>query len=344
MSESFLHELFQKCNIVHLQGGSCGICMQDYDTLSRETGTIEVAVCLPCNHIVGSACIATWLKDNNTCPFCRREFFPAQSRPHLEQGIIHDEEINDQGDQRSIREIVDDFCTHLELDMEISMISRFLVQELIASRLLDEGHTEWCVIAVSIYMASHITGRPRSPGEISEVADLEADHIRETYDIIYPERNNLTDARLLALLEDMFDQTGPLSWPARGHEVTDEEIENWQALAMLKERCEEGCHELGLVAAVGDFATRVATKLFTGGLMARLSFREMTAASIFMASHMTHHPVSLGRVAGAICMSGTRVRDAYGVAYDHQQMLGTQPWIESPPESIVSLLRRLPSP
>ena len=66
----------------------CVICREPYGTLNTETGIIEAEIRLSCGHTVGSACIVTWLRDNNTCPHCRKEFFPRQPRPYLEHGIM----------------------------------------------------------------------------------------------------------------------------------------------------------------------------------------------------------------------------------------------------------------
>ena len=346
MSEAFLYELFQKSNIVCLQGEQCGICLEEYNTPSRETGTSEAAIRLPCSHIIGSVCIATWLKDTNTCPICRREFFQAQPRPYLEHGVFDGQENDDEGDQQDISDIVEGFCDQLGLDSRVSLISKYLVQNLTESRFLDEGHSQWCVIAVSVYMGSHITRNPRSPREIAEIAGLDAAHLRETYDTIHPEREELLDSFVLSVLEEAFDEIDPdpLSWPAPGYEVTDVEIESRRDLQMLRERCEQGCNELVLGPAIAGLAARIATRYFTAGVMAQLSTREMTAASIWMASHMRQHSISLERLAGALRMDESRVRDAYRAAYTHQDILRRQPQLEeSRTQSIESLLRRIPS-
>lgn len=346
MSERFLHELLQSCNIEKIKGERCSICLEDFDTLSRETGTIEVATCLPCHHIVGSACIATWLKDNNSCPICRREFFQAQPRPFLEHGII-----DGQGDdRRDVREINEDCCLRLNLGMEIAMISGYLVRKLIELRLLVESHGHHCIIAVSIYMASHLTGDPRSPREIADItdvgADLDASHIRETYNDIYSHREHLADVHLLYLMEEVFDETGPFRWPAPGNEVTDDEIEHRQLLQTLKDRCAEACNELGLVAAGTELTTRIASKLFLADLMAILSLRELTAASIIMASQIIcDDPCSTERIAEALHLRQSSVRTAYETAFAHRDILVEQPWLEIFGRgSTESLLRRLPLP
>lgn len=99
MAEAFLRRLLRIENSVQEQpNGSreCYICYTEYGTLCETTGTVEVAIRLPCQHIVGSRCIATWLDPTgnaaNTCPVCRHVFFPAQPRPYLEHGVIGDDE------------------------------------------------------------------------------------------------------------------------------------------------------------------------------------------------------------------------------------------------------------
>ena len=56
--------------------------------MNTSTGVVEWEIRLPCGHSVGSSCIVTWLRDNNSCPACRKTFFPAQPRPYLEHGIF----------------------------------------------------------------------------------------------------------------------------------------------------------------------------------------------------------------------------------------------------------------
>ena len=59
------------------------ICLEEYGTNNSEGGIIERPVRLPCNHVFGSQCIATWLSPiqgaNNSCPYCRRTLFEVAS-------------------------------------------------------------------------------------------------------------------------------------------------------------------------------------------------------------------------------------------------------------------------
>ena len=89
MADTFLRELFQARNRAQNdEEQQCIICMEECGTMNSETGLAENAIRLPCEHIVGSGCIAQWLRSNNTCPLCRHVFFPTQPRPYLEHGIM----------------------------------------------------------------------------------------------------------------------------------------------------------------------------------------------------------------------------------------------------------------
>ena len=348
MAEAFLYELLQMRNSVHNPEERCTICLEGYGTLSRETGNIEVEIRLPCTHTVGSACIATWLRSNNTCPVCRHEFFPAQPRPYLEYGIMdgeEDEEREEEDEARSIRWLNEDHCDELGLAIESCLFSGLIIERLMESPNWDRGHTEHCIVAVSIYIASHLTCEPRSPREIAAVTGVEADHIRFTYDLIYPERELLAGPRLRNLLARAFDDMGALNWPAPGYRFTDEQIESNHVSQMLKEGCEDGCDELGLDTRVAGFSNRIAENLRTAGFMAHLSPRSLTAVGIFMASHAVGRPVTAGCVSEAVGIDEVVVRSAYALAHvNRYELLG-----ESLLEDIgrgygESILGRLPSP
>ena len=349
MAEAFLYELLQMQNSVHNPSERCTICLEEYGILCRENGTIEVEIRLPCNHTVGSACIATWLKTNNTCPVCRHEFFPAQPRPYLEHGVMdgqEDDEVADEvADESGFRDLNQEYCVELGLDMDICVISELIAQKLMGSPNWSDGHTEWCMVAVSIYMASHLAREPRSPREIAAVVGVEADHIRFTYDLLHRDRGHIADADLLFLLEDSFDEVAPLNWPAPGNEVTDHQIEHDHVLQMLKQGCEEGCNELGLDAAVADISNGVAARFFAAGFRAHLSPRALTAVGIFMASHMVYCSRSAMRVVEAVGMNEVAFHTAYDVAYANRNILIDERSLEIGGRGRVErMLERLPVP
>ena len=82
----------------------CPICKEDYGACPPS----ELQIRLPCNpkHTVGSHCIATWLKEHNSCPIYRCEFFPAEKNSPRADVIedlyvdlgSDDDELSDRGD------------------------------------------------------------------------------------------------------------------------------------------------------------------------------------------------------------------------------------------------------
>ncbi|KAL9066128.1 MAG: hypothetical protein Q9161_007786 [Pseudevernia consocians] len=79
---------------------TCMICLDAYGTQSPCNGDItEGPVRLPCKHLVGSECISIWLSPDetaqNSCPYCRATFFPAQPRPYMEHDLMEDDEEPD---------------------------------------------------------------------------------------------------------------------------------------------------------------------------------------------------------------------------------------------------------
>lgn len=72
------------------------ICREVYGTETEEEGAVETAIRLPCGHDCGAGCIRTCLSPDkearNTCPACRRTFFPAQPRPYLEHGLFDEDD------------------------------------------------------------------------------------------------------------------------------------------------------------------------------------------------------------------------------------------------------------
>lgn len=94
MAEAFISQLLRAENRVQPTSNDqpCIICLAECGTLCPETGIVEWEIRLPCNHTVGSRCIAKWLDPadvgNNSCPLCRHVFFPAQPQPYFEHGIV----------------------------------------------------------------------------------------------------------------------------------------------------------------------------------------------------------------------------------------------------------------
>ncbi|KAF6238947.1 hypothetical protein HO173_002819 [Letharia columbiana] len=99
MAAAFLSQLLRVENSVEPNSSDrCIVCLTECGTLCDESGIVEWEMRLPCDHKVGSRCIATWLDPtgaaNNSCPVCRYVFFPAQPRPYLEHGIIEEDHFD----------------------------------------------------------------------------------------------------------------------------------------------------------------------------------------------------------------------------------------------------------
>lgn len=206
--------------------------------MDEKTGLLELAIRLPsCKHIVGSGCIAQWLLSNNTCPMCRHVFFPAQSRPYLEHGIMESQTrhaTNQDGASRSqtlngpiddimefwwkMTSLCEGYCAQLDLP-DIGHVADYLVYNLLISRdtnAILQNDSDHHIVAVGIYLASYFKGQPRSPREISEVIpDVDGDHLCAIYHLL---------ADLSSLSDDLglnqaIDIREPI-WPPRGNEMT----------------------------------------------------------------------------------------------------------------------------
>ncbi|KAL8823702.1 MAG: hypothetical protein Q9191_005625 [Dirinaria sp. TL-2023a] len=61
------------------QEQQCSICLTAYGPPTTSTeNPPEQPRRLPCSHVFGAKCLATWLRDRNTCPLCRVVLFPRE--------------------------------------------------------------------------------------------------------------------------------------------------------------------------------------------------------------------------------------------------------------------------
>ena len=329
MAETFLHELFQPSNLVQsdTQEQKCDICLQETGSMSRETGLIELQVRLPCSHVVGSGCIAVWLKNNNSCPICRREFFP---RPSLEDGMVldQDEDDEEEEEQEEYRErlqlletICQNYCLQLDLDRRTISIAQMIMPKLVrlypfynvVTDIYDDNAVG--LVALGIYIASCLTDHPRSPREICRVEDanghriqescaISSDHIRSFYGIIYEQKEELIDDRILESLEghDVF-------WPSYDlYSGSDDLLECRRDLLTISVRCANECANLQVPSPMDDLAQHIAANLIQTGFHAYshpensqyVSESEITAVSIYIASHLVGRPISPKAIQGLI--------------------------------------------
>lgn len=152
--------------------------------MSRQTGTIEIQLRLPCSHVVGSGCISTWLQENNSCPVCRREFFPAQPRAYLEYDIAGDQEdeeheVEGPGNRNqqlrsrlaSVNRLCEEYCDRLPLanGHRISVFSQRLAEDY-ASRATWAQHSTENIAAACVYLACSFVGRVTSDHDLVAAA------------------------------------------------------------------------------------------------------------------------------------------------------------------------------
>ena len=212
MSAEFLAKILKIENSLKSSSDQpCCICLQDFGTLSPETGVIECGVALPCCIAsVGSSCIATWLRTNNTCPVCRRVFFPAQPREYLEHGIMADldPDFSSAQSQRtpehSIMEDVDpcrpervwhDICSALGLSDRIVTFAWQLTFRLNSMESFEDDPMD-CLSGVAIYIMSHILGEPRALGIIADAVRTDPDDLDRVYRALHPKRDQLVSVEL----------------------------------------------------------------------------------------------------------------------------------------------------
>ena len=74
MAEAFVRQLPRIPSCALPSDAICPICVQPYENLTTDSGSLERAVALPCSdmHIIGSDCLTEWLTCGKNCPFCRR--------------------------------------------------------------------------------------------------------------------------------------------------------------------------------------------------------------------------------------------------------------------------------
>ena len=212
---NFLEELLVDANRVEVETGeTCVICLQAYGKLSAETGSIECAIRLPCNHNFGSTCIATWFRSpNNTCPTCRKELFEMGVTPEMAPVSDYSEDegeaggdIRSQVDEEELEEnIRNTIVEDLYLSFRTSELSK-LVQEEIGMSGFGDGrysiprHALHCVITMAVLIASHLLHEGRTFQQISHASGITADHLRRYWQQITPFRHGLIPLDLPARL------------------------------------------------------------------------------------------------------------------------------------------------
>lgn len=91
MAAKFLQQLLE-LQEDNLPSDSCVICFREYGTIQTAEEVTKAAVRLPCGHVMGSGCIATWLapaNGKNTCPCCRYKLFDINTFDMIDTRASH---------------------------------------------------------------------------------------------------------------------------------------------------------------------------------------------------------------------------------------------------------------
>ena len=312
--------------------------------MNPETGLIELQLRLPCNHIVGSGCIARWLKSNNSCPMCRREFFPAEVQPDLEDDLVDIQEDEDQvdeedeGEQRRrdvLQSCCDSYCSKLRLDDSINRIALKIIQNLLHiypfMEIVGDRYDQRAIEAIilGIYIASYLGDSLRSPREISRIPDsygnpytsISSDHIRSLYRVMYSRKNSIIDEEI-----EEFMTSRHVDWPTLYFtEISDDQIECSRDITATNDYCETYCDRLQMTGHLRSFSQYIAQSLVRAGFRSFDSpedrrdvlLWEVAAVSIYIASHLGGQPVSRAAIQNLIGDDDPDIRSSYRLVREY---------------------------
>ena len=339
MAQAFLSQLLTAENRVESEANAqCSVCLQEYGTLTQ-TGAIECEVRLPCNHRLGSMCAFTWLKSNNTCPLCRKDFFPAQPRPYLEHGISGNVIPNPpvatrvpetlENDQEFLSEIVRYSCSTPDWDDGLSADAFRIAEpmaEALRQRVQAEGFGLFSIAGTSVYIVSHLLGRPRSHVEISRMLSVEGDGISSLHTHIYADRETLIDPSMLEVLGKghMDDVLAFLPLPDSDEDMIENEYEtstypvNAQFLRSL---CCRFCYQLGHRGSVVRLVQQIADAIREGSYPGVRFHIKIIAVSIFIALHLMGLDTSYEQIQRQTGVVQSTIQDSYRRLYPQRNHL-----------------------
>lgn len=303
------------------------------DFKSSETGVIECEVRLPCSHRVGSACITTWLRSNNTCPICRKVFFPAQQGQVLEWDVMENEDESSdsmidgwEGESDTaylIHQACIMFCAELGLSSNTSHVVWQIVQHLDNNR--DMGSHTGSIQAIALHVATHIMNEHRSLEEISRVSGIRAETIGRDYRQIHPIREQLIGSDIIRALSGDSVQDFCELLPAlnaengfmdHGEDGNDLEYHLIPATPKpLEELCSEYGDELGQSADIRDVCSRMAGRIRAGEYLDGLSPLPVVAVGLYMASHLMGASTPIRQISDVVGISEGTIRNAYRRIY-----------------------------
>lgn len=183
---------------------------------SPDTGVIECEIRLPCNskHTFGSACIATWLEQNNTCPMCRTELFPMSDydsdddgpsplhndplapAPRVRRTRLVDREAAEQhaaarrietvrlGRAERISILVITHSTTLNFHAAVTRCALTIADQLDRSHSLGD-RSDSAMAAAAIYVASYLRRSPIALERICQLTDSTEGTVQAIYRRFY---------------------------------------------------------------------------------------------------------------------------------------------------------------
>ena len=304
--------------------------------MSSETGIIECSIRLPCNHLVGSHCLATWFHHNNSCPICRREFFPATPRPPLEHETAQGDGDGDDDDDDAASSALSSSDDSGEEDDSENRLNRLLrdtrrfshelgltyaaesLAQLIAKRMFHMDALldciRWHEAAVSNFVAAHLVDHPVTLDQISAFTSFTQGTLLDCYRMFYPERETVINREFLFLLREDPERATRGDLPAIDWPLPDFTDSWWNTIA-CKLETQAGTNLI-------EHSRTLFLMLMNQTYLNVESSSNVAALSIYLASCLGHTPTtSCGEIALAMGVNDADVRPIYALFYPHRQDL-----------------------
>ena len=287
---------------------------------------------------MGSACIATWLRTNNTCPLCRRILFRAHQERHTDPSHSlggEDRWINQPapdvlplpGLAVATADLCTEFCEELGLSQSTSNVARQMIEheDPNVELVTPTPRLQALVVSTVLFMVTHIMDEYRSLEEISMVSGVQADIIRGIYRRIHPSREHLITSNMLGALsggsvQDFLDLLPPPNAENgfEGHEEGGCDLEHYLIPAhskQLEELCVQYSHELDHFEGFRGICLDIARRIRAGPYLGGLSPLPVFAVSLYMASHLASSGTTIRQVSEIVGISEGTIRNAYRSLY-----------------------------
>ena len=309
--------------------------------MSSETGIIECSIRLPCDHRVGSHCLAIWFHHNNSCPICRREFFSAKPRPRLEHdtaggfGDGDGDEADDYVDDAASRVLRSSDDSGAEEDSETGLdrllrdtrlfshrlrlvyAAEYLAQ-LIAQRMFHMDAMLDCrrchKAAIANFVAANLVHYRVTLDEINGVTNITQETLLNCYRTFYPERETVINEEFLFLLREDPERATRGDLPALDWPLPDFTGAWWYTIA----------DKLATQAGTDiiEHARRLFLMLVNQRYLNAESSSNVAALSIYLASCLGNTPTrSCEEIASAVGVNESCIRTIYESFYPHRQDL-----------------------